>query len=129
MCRSLPIDRTTTSPAFSPTRMWMGTPCVRCTSAAYCMRQRRPKQGHDAVAHDLVDGAFVLVHGRHHAVEHRIEQLPRLLWVALGQQLHGPLEVGEEHRDLLAFAFQGGMRGEDLLGQMWRGVRHGHPFL
>jgi hypothetical protein len=49
------------------------------------MRQRRPKQGHDAVAHHLVDGAFVLVDGRHHAVEHGIEQWPRLLWVALGQ--------------------------------------------
>ena len=89
------------------------------------MRQRRPKQGHDAIAHHLVDGAFVLVHGRHHAVEHRIEQLPRLLRVALGQQLHGPLEVGEEHRDLLALAFQGGAGGEDLLGEVWRGVGQG----
>ena len=72
------------------------------------MGNRRPKQGHDAIAHDLVDGAFVAVDGRHHALEHRIEQLPRLLRVALGQQLHGALEVGKQHRDLLAFAFQGG---------------------
>ena len=86
------------------------------------MRQRCPKQGHDAVAHHLVDGAFVLVHGRHHAVEHRIEQVPRLLGVALGQQLHGALEVGKEHRDLLALAFQGGAGGEDLLGEVWRRV-------
>ena len=93
------------------------------------MRQRCPKQGHDAIAHDLVDGAFVLVHGRHHAVEHRIEQLPRLLGVALGQQLHRPLEVGKQHRDLLALAFQSGAGGEDLLGQIWRGVRQGRPVL
>jgi hypothetical protein len=78
--------------------------------------QRRPEQGHDAVAHHLVDGTFVLVDGRHHTVEHGIEQVPRLLWVALGQQLHGPLEVGKQHRDLLALAFQGGAGGEDLLG-------------
>jgi hypothetical protein len=86
------------------------------------MRQRRPKQRHNAVAHDLIDGAFILVHGRHHAVEHRIEQLPRLLWVTFGQQLHGPLEVGEEHRDLLAFAFQGAFGVQDFLGEMGRRV-------
>jgi hypothetical protein len=49
------------------------------------MRQWCPKQGHDAVAHHLVDGTFVLVYGRHHAVEYRIEQVPCLLGVALGQ--------------------------------------------
>src|SRR5262249_38331516 len=46
------------------------------------MRQRCPKQGHDAIAHDLIDSAFVLVHGRQHAVENWVEQLPRLLRVA-----------------------------------------------
>ena len=35
------------------------------------MRNRRPKQGHNAIAHDLVHGAFVAVHGRHHALQHR----------------------------------------------------------
>ena len=71
------------------------------------MGDRRPEEGHDAVAHDLVDGAFVAVHGRHHALEHRVEELPRLLGIAVGQQLHGAFEVGEQHRDLLALAFQG----------------------
>ena len=84
-----------------------------------------PKQRHDAIAHDLVDRAFILVDGRHHAVEHRIKQLPRLFWIALGQQLHGPLEVSEEHRDLLALAFQGSAGGEDLLSEMWRRVGQG----
>jgi hypothetical protein len=45
------------------------------------MRQRRPKQGHDAITHHLVDSAFVLVHSLHHAVEHwiavRRNELPR----------------------------------------------------
>ena len=70
------------------------------------MRNRRPKQGHNAIAHDLVHGAFVAVHGRHHALQHRVEELARLLRVAVGQQLHGAFEIGKQHRDLLAFAFQ-----------------------
>ena len=37
------------------------------------MRQGRPKQGHNAIAHDLVHGAFVAVYGRHHAFQHGIE--------------------------------------------------------
>jgi hypothetical protein len=44
--------------------------------------------------------------------------LPCLLWVALGQQLHGPLEVGKEHRDLLALAFESGLGGEDFLSEV-----------
>ena len=48
------------------------------------VRNWRPKQGHNAIAHDLVDRAFVAVHSRHHALQHRIEQLPGLLGVAIG---------------------------------------------
>ena len=82
------------------------------------MRQRRPKQGHNAIAHDLVDGAFVAGARPPSCVEHRVEELSRLLGVALGQQLHGALEVGEEHRDLLALAFQGAAGGEDFLREI-----------
>jgi hypothetical protein len=70
------------------------------------MGDRRAKQRHDAVAHDLVHGAFITVHGVHQALQDRIEELPGLLGVTVGQQLHGALQVGEEHGDLLAFAFQ-----------------------
>ena len=70
------------------------------------MGNRRPKQRHNAIAHDLVHGPFVAVHGRHHALQHRVEELARLLGVAVGQQLHRAFEIGKEHRDLLAFAFQ-----------------------
>ena len=78
------------------------------------MRQRRAKQGHDAVAHDLVDGALIAVHGGHHVVQHGIEELPRLFWVAIGQQLHRALQVGKQHGDLLALAFQGAAGGQDF---------------
>ena len=89
--------------------------------------QRRAEQRHDAVAHDLVDGALVAVHGRHHALEHRVEELPGLLGIAVGQQFHRALEVGKQHRDLLALAFQGAAGGQDLLGQIGRGVGRAVP--
>ena len=83
----------------------------------------RPEQRHDPVAHHLVHGPLVAMNGLHHALEDRVEELARLLGIAIGQQLHRPLEICEEHGDLLALAFQGGLGGEDLLGQVPGGVR------
>jgi hypothetical protein len=80
--------------------------------------QRRPEQGHNAVAHHLVDGAFILVDGRHHAFEHRVENCTSLLGVAVGEQLHGAFQVGEEHRDLLPLAFEGGFGYQDFLDEV-----------
>ena len=94
------------------------------------MGQGRPEQRHDAIAHDLVHRALVAVHGLHHALQHRVEELPGLLRIAVGQQLHRAFEVGKQHGDLLALAFQGTAGGEDLLGQIGgrvgeRGRLHG----
>ncbi len=60
-------------------------------------------------------------------LQHRIEQLPRLFRVAVGQQLHGAFEVGKQHRDLLTLAFKGAARGENLLREIGRGVRQWRP--
>ena len=85
------------------------------------MRQRRAKEGHNAIAHDLIHRTFVPVHGGHHALQHGIEELPRLLRVTVGEEFHGALQVSEEHGHLLALAFQGRARGEDLFGKVpWR---------
>ena len=62
------------------------------------------------------------MYGRHHVFEDRVEELPRLLGVAVGQQLHRGLQVGKEHRDLLPLAFEGGLGGENFLGQMAGGI-------
>ncbi len=70
--------------------------------------QGRAEQRHDAVAHHLIDGSLVAVNRIHHVRQNRIEQLPCLLGIAVGKQLHRALEVGEEYRDLLALAFDGG---------------------
>jgi len=86
------------------------------------VRQGGAEQRHDAVAHDLVHGAFVAVDGFHHAFKHRIEELPGLLGVAVGEELHGALEVSEEDRNLLALTLEGSLGREDLLGEVLGGV-------
>ena len=67
---------------------------------------RRAEERHDAVAHHLVHRALVAVDGLHHPLEDGVEELARLLGVAVGEQLHGALEVGEEDGDLLALALE-----------------------
>ncbi len=144
MCRSLPIERTTTSPELRPTRICTSTPVraahllgvplhrflhpergVARPHGVVLVGERRAEQRHDAVAHHLVDGALVAVDGLHHVLEHGIEELARLLGIAVGEQLHRALEVGEEDRDLLAFTFQRRLRVDDPLGEVFRGVRVG----
>ena len=70
------------------------------------VRNWRPKQGHNAIAHDLVHGPLIAVHGRHHALQHRVEELPGLLGVAVSQEFHGAFEISKQDRNLLAFAGQ-----------------------
>jgi hypothetical protein len=89
------------------------------------MGQGRPEQRHDAVAHNLVHRPLVAVHGLHHPLEHWIEEFLGLLRIAVAEQLHRALEIGEEHRDLLALAFQCGLRVQDAFGQVPRRVRLG----
>ena len=72
------------------------------------MGQRGAKQGHNAVAQHLIDRALIAVDGVHHAVQGRIEQLPGVLGVAVRQEFHRAFEVGKQHGDLLALAFEGG---------------------
>jgi len=83
------------------------------------------EERHDSVAHDLIDSALVVMDGVHHQREDWIDELTRLFGIAIGEQLHGALEVGEQHGDLLALAFKRGLGGEDLLGEVLRRVRSG----
>ena len=48
------------------------------------------------------------MHRLHHVLEDGVEELARLLGIAVGEQLHRALEVGEEHGDLLALTLEGG---------------------
>ena len=49
------------------------------------VRERRTKQRHDPVAHDLVDRALVAVDGLHHVLENWVQELAGLLGIAVGQ--------------------------------------------
>src|SRR5438445_8956519 len=55
--------------------------------------------------------------------------LARVLGIAVGEELHRALEVGEKDRHLFAFTFEGSLRGQDLLGQvLWSvGLRRAEP--
>ena len=81
-----------------------------------------PEERHDAVAGDLVHGPFVPVNRLHHALEDRVEKLPGVLGVTVGQQLHGPLHVRKQHGYVLALPHEGAVRSEDLLGEMPGGI-------
>jgi hypothetical protein len=98
---------------------------VACPHGMILVGHRRPEEGHDPIAHHLVHRPLVMVDGLHHALEHRVQELPRLLGVPVSQELHRALEVREEDRHLLAFAFEGALRGEDLLREVLGGVRLG----
>jgi hypothetical protein len=82
------------------------------------MRERCAKQRHDAIAHHLVDRALEAMHRVHHPLEHWIEDLTRLLGIAVGEQLHRAFEVSKQHCDLFALAFEGRLGGENLLGEV-----------
>ena len=65
------------------------------------------KQGHNAVAEHLIHRALEAVHGVHHEVEGGIEELLGGFGIEAADEFRRVLEVGKEHRDLLALAFQG----------------------
>ena len=83
---------------------------------------RRPEQGHDAVAQHLVHDALVTVHRGHHGADRGIQDLASVLGVQGLDQGERTLDVGEQHGDLLALALEGGARAEDALGQIAGGV-------
>jgi hypothetical protein len=84
--------------------------------------KRGAKERHDAVAHHLVHSSLVTVNSLHHQLEDRIEQLTRLLGIAIGEELHRALEVREQDGDLLAFSFERRLGRQDLLGEVRGGI-------
>ena len=84
--------------------------------------ERRAEQRHDPVPHHLIHRPLVTVDGFHHLLEDLVEDAPRLLGIPIGEELHGPLHVGEEHGHLLALAGQPRPRVANARGEMRRGV-------
>jgi hypothetical protein len=56
------------------------------------------EQGHDPIAHDLIERALVVMHGLHHPLEDGVQELPGLLRVPVGQQFHRALQIGRTGR-------------------------------
>ena len=110
----VPFDR-----FLHPQRRVAGTNCM------VLVGERRAEERHDPIAHHLIDRPLVAVDGLHHPFEHRIEDLPRLLGIAVGEELHGALQVGKQHGDLLALALEGALGREDLLDEVLGGVALG----
>jgi hypothetical protein len=69
----------------------------------------RAEERHDPVAHHLVHRPLVAVDRLHHQLEHRVEDLSRLLRVAFRKELHRAFQVGKEDSYLLPLAFQRGL--------------------
>ena len=82
----------------------------------------RAKEGHNPIAHNPVHGALIAVDRLNHALEHRVEELLRVLRVAVSKQLHRALNIREQHGDLLPLTLEGCPGGEDLIGKMLRRV-------
>ncbi len=95
------------------------------------VRDRRAEQRHDPVAGELVDEALKALDPLRKNLEKAVHDLRPFFRVELLRQLHRSFHIGEQHRDLLALAFEHGARGQNLVGQMfgcvsaWRGCGGG----
>ena len=86
------------------------------------MRNRCTEQGHDAVAGVLIDRAFEAMHAFGQDREEAIENVMPLHGIELLGEFHRAFDIGEQQRDLLALAFKCGLRLQDLVGAVLRGV-------
>ena len=71
------------------------------------MGERGAKQGHDAIAGVLVDGALEAVHFCGDALEAAVDDVVHHLRVELLSEGGETSHVGKQHRDLLALPFEG----------------------
>ena len=87
-------------------------PCVAAADAVILVRERCSEQRLDPVACDIDDSPLVALDGFHHSLQDRIQQFMCFLGIAIGNQLHRAFQVGEQHRDLFALAFQRALRAQ-----------------
>ena len=86
------------------------------------VRDWRTEQRHDAVASVLVHGALEAVHAFGEDRKEALQDRVPLLGIAVGEQFHRALEIRKQHGDLLALAFEGGLRLQDLVGEVFWSV-------
>src|SRR5437016_1098902 len=86
---------------------------------------RRPEERHDAIAGELVDRALVAVHSLHEVYEGPVHDTVEVLRIESGRKRREADTIDEQHRHLLALALERAAGGEDLFGQVPRGVGRG----
>ena len=77
-----------------------------------------PGEGHNAIVKHLIHRALVAVHGVHHNVASRVQQLLGGFRIKALDESGGVFDGGEEDGDLLAFACEGAFGSQNLLEQM-----------
>ena len=80
--------------------------------------QRRTKQGHKAIAQELINSPAVAVHRLQREFEEALQQGVHALGTQTLGQAGGVRQIAEQHCDLFELALEGTAGGEDLLGQM-----------
>jgi hypothetical protein len=83
---------------------------------------RSPEQGHDPVSRVLVHGSLEAVHAAGENAQEAIEDAVPLLGIDLLRECQRALHIGEEHRHLLPLPLERGPGGQDLVGEVLRGV-------
>jgi hypothetical protein len=92
------------------------------TQGVVLVGDRSAKQGHNAIAQHLIDGALKAVHCCHHVLEGGIEELLGGFWVEATDELGGVFDIGKEHRYLFAFTSKSNTRGKDFVSEMCRRI-------
>ena len=84
---------------------------------------RRAEERHDAVAEELIHRAFVPMDLGQHELERARHERVHVLRVESGGERGEAGDIHEQNGDLLTLALEGGLGGEDALGEMLGGVR------
>jgi hypothetical protein len=100
---------------------------VQCAYGMVFMGDRSAEQGHNPVTGELIDGPFVAMHNFRESGEAPVHDLMKRLGIEPFRQSAEPHDIGEEHGDLLALAFQRGLRRQDLLGEVFGGIAVRRP--
>jgi hypothetical protein len=79
---------------------------MKCPLGMVLVGDGRAEQSEDAVTGRLRNIAAVAMHRRHHKMQDRVDDRPRLLGIEIAHQLRRALDVGEECRDRLALTLQ-----------------------
>ena len=86
------------------------------------MSERRAEQRHDPVAHDLVHRALEAMHAVGDNLEKILDDPEPLFGIEPFGEFHRAFDIREQHRDVLALAFQRESGLADLVGEVlgWR---------